>query len=106
MGQTGLHVLGSAVVRCPCAYPDAETAWQALVSSGPMQAALRAVGTVRLKATVFAAIAPYRTTEGGARWENSFRHVTAVAGDDSVLSPSSAGAAEPAAEEGGWPDGE
>jgi SAM-dependent methyltransferase len=101
MGQAGLRIVGSAVVPCPCAYPDAETAWQALVSSATMQAALRAVGTARLKAAVFAAIAPYRTAVGGVLWENHFRHVTAVAGDDSVLSPSSAGTAEPAAEGGG-----
>jgi hypothetical protein len=80
--QAGLQILGSAEVACPCAYPDSETLWLALVSSEAMQAALHAVGTKRLKAALFGAIAPYRTASGGAHWEVHYRYITATPADE------------------------
>jgi hypothetical protein len=80
--QARLQILGSAEVACPCAYPDSETLWLALVSSGAMQAAPHVVGTERLKAALFGAIAPYRTATGGARWETRCRYVTATPADE------------------------
>jgi SAM-dependent methyltransferase len=82
--QAGLRVLGSAVVVCPSAYPDGETAWLALASSSRMQATLRAVGTERLKDAVLRAIAPYRTATGSLQWETSFRYVLAAPVDDGL----------------------
>jgi SAM-dependent methyltransferase len=35
VGQAGLQVVGSGAVVFRCAYPDMETAWQALVAAGP-----------------------------------------------------------------------
>jgi hypothetical protein len=78
MARAGPRVLGGAVVSCPCTYPDAETAWLAVVSSGAMQAARHAIGTERLKEAVLGALAPYRTAAGGLRWETRCRYVTAT----------------------------
>jgi SAM-dependent methyltransferase len=78
LGQAGLRARSSGVVACPAAYPDLETAWQAQVSTGPLQAALRVVGAERLKAAVLRAIAPYGTSTGSVRLENRFRYLTAV----------------------------
>jgi hypothetical protein len=62
-----------------------ETAWQALVAAGPLQAALRVVGATQLKDVVHTALAPYRTSTGGVRLQNRFRYVTAVPDDDGHL---------------------
>jgi SAM-dependent methyltransferase len=78
IGQAGLRVIGGGTVACPYQYPDPETAWQAQASAGPLQAALRAVGTAQLKAAVLRAIAPYGTSTGGVCLRNSFRYVTAA----------------------------
>jgi SAM-dependent methyltransferase len=82
VAQAGLVVLGGGMVKCPCAYPDRETAWQAQVSTGPLQAALRVVGVPQLKAAVLRALASYTIATGSVRLENHFRYIIAVPADD------------------------
>jgi SAM-dependent methyltransferase len=86
VAQAALQVVGGGAVVCPCAYPDMETAWQALVAAGPLQAALRVVGERQLKDVVRAALAPYRTSNGGVYLQNRFRYVTAVPDDGHLTS--------------------
>lgn len=74
----GLRVVGEAVVACPWVYPDLETAWQAQVSAGPLQAALDVVGEARLKAAVLRALAPFGTSTGGVCMQNYARFLTAA----------------------------
>jgi SAM-dependent methyltransferase len=76
VAQNGLRVVGDGSVVCPAEYPDEEIACQALVATGPMQAALRVVGRQQLTAVVLAAIAPFRTSSGGVRLVNRFRYLT------------------------------
>jgi SAM-dependent methyltransferase len=75
--QAGLTVLGSGVVVCTSEYPDGELFWQAQASAGPLQAAMRVIGVQPLKAALLRAVAPYRTSMGGVRLQNHYRHVTA-----------------------------
>jgi SAM-dependent methyltransferase len=82
IAQAGLTVLRSGSVACTAEYPDGELFWQAQASAGPLQAALRLVGAGLLKAAVLRAAAPYRTSTGGVRVQNHFRHVTAVPGEE------------------------
>jgi hypothetical protein len=76
VAQNGLQVIGDGSVECPAEYPDEEIACQALVATGPMQAALRVVGRQQLTAVVRGAIAPFRTSSGGVRLVNRFRYLT------------------------------
>jgi len=76
--QAGLKVVGVGEVDCPFEYPDLETHWRAKRSGGPLQAAIRAVGEERLRASVEQAVEPYRTSTGGVRMENRFLYVTAT----------------------------
>jgi SAM-dependent methyltransferase len=78
VAEIGLRVVDDGTVACPAEYPDEETACQALVATGPMQAALRVVGAQQLSAVVRAAIAPFRTSSGGVRLVNRFRYITAT----------------------------
>jgi SAM-dependent methyltransferase len=78
VAQNGLQSIGDSSVECPAEYPDEEIACQALVATGPMQAALRVVGTQQLTAVVRGAIAPFRTSSGGMRLVNRFRYLTAT----------------------------
>jgi SAM-dependent methyltransferase len=78
VAQSGLRVVDEGSVVCVAAYPDDESACQALCATGPMQAALRIIGAQQLTAVVLAAIAPFRTNSGGVRLEHRFRYITAV----------------------------
>jgi SAM-dependent methyltransferase len=80
--RAGLRTLGAGGVACVCAYPDRETAWSAQASAGPLQAALRLVGTAPLKAAVLRALEPYATRTGDIRLTQHFRYVTATPADD------------------------
>jgi SAM-dependent methyltransferase len=75
--QAGMHVCGGGTVDCPAEYPDQETAWQAQVSTGPLQVALRVVGEQRLKAAVLRALEPF-TTGSGVHMRQRARYVLAV----------------------------
>jgi SAM-dependent methyltransferase len=76
--QACLTVRSSGVVGCTAEYPDGELFWQAHASAGPLQAIMRVVGTASLKAAVLRAVAPYRTSTGGVRLRNHYRHVIAT----------------------------
>jgi SAM-dependent methyltransferase len=76
--QAALSIRGRGTVACPHEYTDLEMAWQAQVSTGPLQGALRVVGEHALKTAVLAALAPYRTATGGIRMTGHFRYITAV----------------------------
>ncbi len=70
--MAGLTLIDEGRVSCPLEYPDQETAWQAQVSTGSLQAVLLVIGAVRLKAAVLSAIAPYAIGSGRVRLENSY----------------------------------
>ena len=76
----GLSVVDTDEVTLPFTYPDAEVFWQALVSGGPVQAARDLAGEAALEQSVFEAIEPHITSDGGIRFdENTFIYVTASA---------------------------
>ncbi len=79
MGQVGLTVYASGNVSCPFTYPDDETAWKTINSSGPLAAAVRAVGEATIKQAVLASLVPFRTPSGDYRQENLFHYVIATA---------------------------
>jgi len=75
MEQAGLTPCASGDVSCPFAYPDDETAWKTINSSGPLAAAVRAAGEGTIKQAVLASLAPFKTPGGGYRQENLFHYV-------------------------------
>lgn len=77
MEAAGMSVLTFGEVDCPFVYPDIETFWKASVSAGPFQNTMEIVGEVTLQSIVMDAAEPYRTADGGLRFENVFRYVTA-----------------------------
>jgi SAM-dependent methyltransferase len=79
MGQGGLAVCASGDVLCPFTYPDDETAWKTINSSGPLAAAVRAAGEETIKQAVLASLVSFRMPGGGYRQENLFHYVIATA---------------------------
>jgi 2-polyprenyl-3-methyl-5-hydroxy-6-metoxy-1,4-benzoquinol methylase len=79
MEQTGLTICSSGDVSCPFTYPDDETAWKTINSSGPLAAAVRAAGEETIKEAVLASLVPFKTPDGGYRQENLFHYVVATA---------------------------
>jgi hypothetical protein len=79
MEQAGLVPIDRGAAQCPFEYPDAETAWRALASSGPLVRAMRQAGEEQVKQAVLESLAPYQTLEGGYRQENVFRFGIAAA---------------------------
>ena len=76
-GGSDRSVIATGEADCPSVYPDLEMFWKASMSAGPFQVAKGIVGEDDLRTAVFEAVAPYRTDEGGLRFENVFRYVTA-----------------------------
>jgi len=74
----GMSVIGTGEADCPFVYSDTETFWKANIAAGPLQGAMDIVGEDILKAAVLDAVEPYRTDDGGLRFENAFRYVTAM----------------------------
>jgi SAM-dependent methyltransferase len=64
-------------VDCPWLYADLDIAMRGLLASGPVVLAMRTSGEDRVRGAVTAAIAPYRTAEGGYRLRNKFRYLVA-----------------------------
>lgn len=60
-------------VECIWRYPDLETALRGLLATGPAVRAERQAGLESLRRVVTDAIAPFRTSQGGYRIENTFR---------------------------------
>jgi len=77
METAGMSVLTTGEVECPFIYPDTETFWRASTSGASMQRAMGVVDEDTLRNAVLEAVAPYRTGDGGLRFQNVFRHVTA-----------------------------
>ena len=63
--EAGLKVIAAGAVDCPFAYPDFETLWRGVVSSGPMQAMLQVLDAETMKATLRSAAEPFRLANGG-----------------------------------------
>ena len=75
--RAGMGVIAVGEAECPFIYPDTETFWKANISAGPLQAAIAIVGEDDLRTAVLGAVTPYQTDDGGLRFENTFRYVTA-----------------------------
>jgi hypothetical protein len=82
VNQADLRVCGAGTVDCPAEYPDQETAWQAQVSAGPLQAALRVIGEQRLRAAVLSAFGPFTTGSGGVHLRQRAHYVLAAPNND------------------------
>lgn len=78
MEQVDLHIIGWGVAECPFTYPDDETMWRALGSSGIQQVVSRRVGEERVREAMFGAVIPYRKADGSIRMENRMRYVAAT----------------------------
>jgi SAM-dependent methyltransferase len=79
MEQARLTICVSGDVSCPFMYPDDETAWKTINSSGPLAAAVRAAGEGTIKQAVLASLVPFKTPDGGYRQENLIHYVIATA---------------------------
>lgn len=79
MEQAGLTVCANGDVSCPFTYPDDETAWKTINSSGPLAAAVRTAGEATIKRAALASLVPFKTPGGGYRQENLFHYVIATA---------------------------
>lgn len=77
--QAGLLPCASGDVSCPFEYPDDETAWKTISSSGPLVAAVRTAGEETIKQAVLTSLVPFKIPGGGYRQENIIRYVIAKA---------------------------
>jgi SAM-dependent methyltransferase len=77
--KAGLTAEGGAEVECPWRYPDLATALRGIGSAGPAVAASNLLGRERVDEVLAAALAPYRTADGGYELRNVFRYVVARA---------------------------
>jgi SAM-dependent methyltransferase len=76
--EAGLKVLESGEVDCPFGFPDIETYWNAQVSAGPFQRALRTVGKAKLKSVVDKSVAVFRRDDGSILIQpNFYKYVVA-----------------------------
>jgi SAM-dependent methyltransferase len=71
--EAGFTPAESTVTDCTWRYADLETALRGLLSAGPAVRAVRHSGEEPVRRAVTAAIAPFRTAQGGYQIENSFR---------------------------------
>ncbi len=79
MEQARLTVCARGDVSCPFEYPDDETAWKTISSSGPLVAAIRAAGEETIKQAVLTSLVPFEMPGGGYRQENLLHYVIATA---------------------------
>lgn len=77
MEQAGLTIYTRGDVSCPFAYPDDETAWKTISSSGPLVGAIRAAGEETIKQAVLTSLVPFKTPDRGYRQENLLHYVIA-----------------------------
>jgi ubiquinone/menaquinone biosynthesis C-methylase UbiE len=77
MVQSGLSIYTCGDVSCPFEYPDDETAWKTISSSGPLVSAIRAAGEETIKQAVLTSLVPFKTPSGGYRQENLLHYVIA-----------------------------
>jgi 2-polyprenyl-3-methyl-5-hydroxy-6-metoxy-1,4-benzoquinol methylase len=79
MEQVGLTIRSRGDVSCPFTYPDDETAWKTISSSGPLAAAVQVAGEETIKQAVLASLVPFKSPDGGYRQENLIHYVIATA---------------------------
>ena len=77
--QAGLRADDSGEIASTFAWPDDKTAWKAISSAGPTVMAVRYAGEEQVKRRVLDSLAPFRTSTGGYREENTYRYVIATA---------------------------
>lgn len=77
--EAGLAPLAVIDVDCPWLYPDRDTALRGMLSSGPVERAIRVSGFERARDAVADTLTPYRTAAGGYRLNNVFRYLIARA---------------------------
>jgi SAM-dependent methyltransferase len=75
--EAGLAPLAVVDVACPWIYPDRDTALRGMLSSGPVERAIRASSFERASDAVADTLTPYRTASGGYRLNNVFRYLIA-----------------------------
>jgi SAM-dependent methyltransferase len=73
----GMRVIAVGEADCPFVYPDSETFWKANIAAGPLQGVMETVSEEKLRNAVLKSAEPYRTDDGGFRFANAFRYVTA-----------------------------
>ncbi len=76
--QAGLRADDSGEIASIFAWADSETAWKAISSAGPTVMAVRYAGEEKVKQVVLDSLAPFRTSNGGYREENTYRYVIAT----------------------------
>jgi SAM-dependent methyltransferase len=79
MEQEGLIIHTCGDVSCPFMYPNDETAWKTISSSGPLVSAIHAAGEETIKQAVLTSLVPFKTPDGGYRQENLIHYVIATA---------------------------
>jgi SAM-dependent methyltransferase len=77
--DAGLVPLAIADVPCPWIYPDLETALRGMLSSGPVERAIRASSLEQVRHAIVGAIAQFCTASGGYHLNNSYRYLLARA---------------------------
>jgi SAM-dependent methyltransferase len=75
----GLKPASAAEIRTRWEYPDLETALRGLLSAGPAVKAIAAADEERVAAAATAAIARFRTADGGYTIANTWRYLVATA---------------------------
>ena len=68
----GLSLIERGETRCDFTYPSFEICWRAQRSSGPLQAAMKAMGETRVRAAVEEVIKTYTNTSGAIVLRNTF----------------------------------
>lgn len=64
--KAGLTPEVSGNIFTPFAYAEDETAYRAIVSSGPGTGAIRAAGADKVRAAIMSAIAPFKQKKNGS----------------------------------------
>ena len=77
--QAGLRVDDSGEIASTFVWPDDDIAWKSISSAGPTVMAVRYAGEEQVRQAVLDSLAPFRTSTGGYREENTYRYVIATA---------------------------
>lgn len=77
--RAGLRADNSGEIASTFAWQDSDTAWKAISAAGPTVMAVRSAGEEQVKQAVLDSLAPFRTSTGGYREENTYRYVIATA---------------------------
>jgi SAM-dependent methyltransferase len=73
--DAGLEPGGTATIEAAWEYPDLEAALRGLLAGGPAVKAIRHAGEEAVRASVAAALKPFRTGDGGYRLLNTWRYL-------------------------------